>query len=206
LTDTPTFKSDVIAKLCGLSDIHLRRLVKDGILSKPQRRGAWPISMVTEYIEYLRDISTTGTMDARAHKLRLLIAQADKAEMEIAEKQGEVVDVAQVGKIWGGLVDTVKKKVLAMGPKLGPLVANESKPVVCRDIIDKVAHDALTEISEYDPDSDRNLSSGVKAGGDGGPKRGKAAAKTDNKRVGGRGKKVKSRGKRRAGKVDNRKG
>ena len=72
MAESPTFPVAVVAKICGLSERQIHRLVKEKTLSGPSSRGQWPITNVTEYIEHLRMIQADGGKDAHAQKTRLL--------------------------------------------------------------------------------------------------------------------------------------
>lgn len=200
MNDAPTFKIGIIARVCDLSERHLRRLVKEGILSGPSKSREWPITNVTDYIHHLRgEGASGGSNDAHFHKVRKLKEEADKLEMENAEKRGLLAPVDQVAILWGALFGNLKTRLVGLGAKLGPVIAPENRAPVCQSIIDDEIYEALFELADYDPATDPALTPGANSGGEESGGGVAPAAKAKHKRVGRRGKAVKPRGKRRAG-------
>ena len=213
MTEAPTFKIEIIARICDLSERHLRRLVKEGVLSGPAKKGQWPITNVSEYIRHLRGdadgAGTVGVNDAHKHRTRLLKEQADKLELENELTRGKLVDMEKCVAVFGSFVDGIQKNVLSIPSKVGPLAANETDPAVCEAITDKFLRETLTDISQYDPANDPQLKNvvGADAGNVPGDRpKGKTPAAPKSKRVGGRKKKTQPRGKRRTRPVDNKSG
>ena len=162
MNDGPTFKVGIIARVCDLSETHLRRLVKEGVISGPSKRGQWPITNVTEYIHHLRGQGAAGSSnDGHFHKIRKLKEEADKLEMENAEKRGLLAPVDQMALVWGAMLGNLKNRLLGMGAKLGPVIAPESRAPVCQTMIDGEIHEALIDLADYDPETDPALIPGA---------------------------------------------
>jgi hypothetical protein len=50
------------------------------------------------------------------------------------------------------MVANARSRILAIPTLVAPRVADESDPAVCLEIIRDAAHEALTELTDYNPD------------------------------------------------------
>ena len=101
-----------------------------------------------------------------AERTRKLAAEAQLAEMELAKARHEYVAVADVASAWGEVLSAVRSRLLSMPTTLATIVANENEVARCQAIIETHVHEALTELSGYDPNIDAGRVNGAAGNGD----------------------------------------
>lgn len=87
----------------------------------------------------------------RYAQLQHEMAKAARTTLEVQKLQGKVIDTDVVKREIGDLISNAKRRLLAMGNALAPELASESDPAKCQAIIEAEVHDALTEISQWEP-------------------------------------------------------
>jgi len=122
--------------------------------------------------------------DYNAARARKMEADAQLAELELLKAKRELVQSADVLKAWTDVLGAMRSKLLALPTKCAPLIATETDIAAIQDIVEKQIHEALEELSGYDPE--RNAGSATVADVDGAGSDGntKAAAAPKRKRVG----------------------
>ena len=81
-------------------------------------------------------------------KCRLTEAQANKIELENAEKEGTLVNGMEFLGLVVGYIQACKAKLLPMGGKLAPRLALLDSPEKMKLLIDKTINEALRELGE----------------------------------------------------------
>jgi len=181
IEETPYLPIEVLAKLLGLDVFALKELRKKKIVKAPARRSQWPVSVVTEYVEYLRQLAAGDiSEDAHAQRTRLLKEQADKLEMENALTRNSVVEAAAIEKVWFQITQMIKARFIELPAHVAPMVVGEIKPSVVKAIIEKEVFNSLNELSAksatFAANTERDSKKSLK--NDGTP------AKVDGERVG----------------------
>lgn len=206
MANPTSYGANTIAKLLKITPRRLHQLVQEGVIPKRERGRYELVPVVHAYIEYLRDraINADASNMDDAHKIRLVRARADIAEMEADRLREELIPQTEIEQTWGGLVTTVRRRLLTISTRAAPLCASENETPKCKEIIDAQIRDALEEISSaavkeiaVKPKSlpvafaDNETDSADDA----------PAAKSDRRRVGRPRKTPQPRGKRGAGKM-----
>ncbi len=91
-------------------------------------------------------------LDLNYERARLAKAQATKTEREIAIMDRKLIPAERVESVWGGMIAAFRSRMLALPSRVAPQVAAENDPHVVDAMLTDVCHEALTELSEYDPD------------------------------------------------------
>lgn len=91
------------------------------------------------------------TYDLEAERARLAKEQADKTAMENEEKRGRLVDAEKVAAWWVQIVTNAKTKLLAIPTKAAPLVLGCKSLAQAKDVLEKLIHESLTELSAANP-------------------------------------------------------
>ncbi len=73
--------------------------------------------------------------------------------MELAKARREFVAVADVASAWNDVLSAVRGRLLSMPTTLATIVANENEVARCQAIVETQVHEALTELSAYDPNN-----------------------------------------------------
>lgn len=201
-----------LAKALGKSKPTIDAMIDRGCpyLKKPTNRGdAWEFDLaevvewdindrVTRAVaERIGDIEDTTGITLDQARRDEVITRTRLIEIELAEKRGQLVSIDVVEQTVTDMIAAARAKFIGLPAKLAPLVAVRRKQTECKSIIEDGIYEGLAELAEFNI-GDRDTPAGAQGipGGDAaGGKPMASAAKTDGKRVGGRGKTVK-RGKR----------
>ena len=117
--------------------------------------------------------------EARTRKVN---AEAEIAELELAQVHGRLVAAEDVIAAWTDVLGAVKARLMSVASKAAPVVASETNPGMCQQIIEDLVREALEELSGYDPQISATTATVERPEeGDGGPE---AAAKAKRGRVG----------------------
>lgn len=160
----PTYSVEVIAKLFMLSVRRVQQLAQAKIIPKTERGRYELAPAVQAYIRYLQDrsIGSGGKgspADYHSEKSRLVKFQADKAELEVTVRKGELAEVSDVSEQWAKQVIGCKTRLLGIGSKAAPMVMAAKNAGEAQAIIDDMVREALLELAEnYElPESKDNL-------------------------------------------------
>jgi hypothetical protein len=172
--------------------------------SAPGRPGGqWKFDTATA-IEWLRQrerqsaLGEVAKIDESEAKRRKLAAEAAMAELDLAKAEGQAVSIQDFAKAWSGMIGSARAKLLGLGSKLGPGLAITEEPAECSSAVDSGIGEALQELSELEPEIrfDSEVSPEASGSDPASTKAVGAAAGSDGKRVGGRGKAAVKRVKR----------
>jgi hypothetical protein len=146
-----------IAKALSLSERRVQQLVQERVLPAPIN-SSYNLSLcVKAYGQYLleKQMIKTGTSDLATEKLRLLKAQAEKAELELEVLKDKYIEVSEVEFSWSNLVLVFRARMLAIPSKLvRPLAAAGSDFAKIERILEDEIYDALTELSKHGDEED----------------------------------------------------
>ena len=119
-------------------------LVETGVIPKAED-GGFILGEVTE--AYWRNqFDTEGLTAART---RLVTAQAELAEAELAEKRGELHRASAVVKVWTDNVMNAKTRLLAVPTKIAPeLIGQDVQTTQAK--LKAAIYEALRELAGYD--------------------------------------------------------
>lgn len=110
---------------------------------------AWRIEDV---IQQRIDTGDEGLLDLQTERAKLAKAQRQKLEREIATLDGKLIPAEDVERVWSGMIGAFRARMLALPSRLAPVVAAEVEPGSCFAALQAGIHEALTELSQYDPD------------------------------------------------------
>jgi phage terminase Nu1 subunit (DNA packaging protein) len=83
-----------------------------------------------------------------AEKTRLTSAQADKAELENALRQGELLEATECERLWSAMVASCRARLLAVPNKLAPELAIITDPLVIENRLKSAVYESLWELSK----------------------------------------------------------
>lgn len=142
-----------VAEHLDLSTKRISELIRDGIL--PSKMGRSPLNIDVcriAYISYLRKLGgynkRSGGGDIAEEKTRLTKAQADKAELEVSELEGQLIPAQLVQDTWTDFVANARAKLLALPSKIAHQVIALDKYAEAELLIKENVHDALLELSD----------------------------------------------------------
>jgi hypothetical protein len=100
-----------------------------------------------------RDKPTDADLDGA--RLDKELALARKHWLEVFEKEGQLIPLAQARLEWGSAIRALRDKCLAVPDRIAAQVAAQSDIGVCRLLIDDAIREALTAASEEPPELSR---------------------------------------------------
>jgi hypothetical protein len=109
---------------------------------EPQPHGGWLKREHSVEVEGDEDPNRPSLAEAQRRKET---ANARKAELDVLEREGKLVDAADVSKTWERHIDQIKNRFLLACAKF---------PACCRPIADREFRAALEDLAEYeDPET-----------------------------------------------------
>jgi terminase small subunit / prophage DNA-packing protein len=129
---------DVLANALGLSTRRIAAMVKEGTVIKRARDSFDWVLSVQNYLAKQRPESNS--------KDRLTSAQADLAELKLAEAKGELLPASQIETEWGGIVRDATAAILGVTAKVQGRLGHLSNHDAA--VIDSEIRLALTALGE----------------------------------------------------------
>ena len=101
--------------------------------------------------------------DYNAARARKMEADADLAELELLQAKKELLSANDVFNSWVEVLAAMRAKMLSLPTVTAPLVANETDIGAIQHIIEKQIHEALNELSTYEPNQPNGSTADIKA-------------------------------------------
>jgi phage terminase Nu1 subunit (DNA packaging protein) len=142
-----------VAKFLNLDKRRIQQLVIEG-MPRPSR-GKYDLSSCAAwYIRYLQNALEKKIIpgaegiqiNERQERLRILKADADLKEIDLAKERGLLVSIVDVEKEMSNLVLTTKARVLAVAPRVAPELIGENSRVMIQARVEKALKEALLHL------------------------------------------------------------
>lgn len=147
-----------VAKALQLSDRRVQQLVQSKLLPEPVNGKYDLAGCIRAYEKYISDskIRNVASNELVEQKLRLLKAQAEKAEFEMEVLKGKYVEAEWVEFTWSDMVVTFRSKMLSIPGKLvRSLAAAGGDFIKIEKILEDEIYDTLLSLSKHaDEESD----------------------------------------------------
>jgi hypothetical protein len=150
----PVYKVGVIARLFGVSERRVQQMAKEGIIPKAVKGKYDLVGCVRGYIAFLQDRAfgkNVMLIDAHQERARLLKAQADKTELEFHLLNRELIPISEVETGWAALVVAFRSRLLGLPTRGAHLAIGITDFHEVENALRELVHEALTELSLYDP-------------------------------------------------------
>ena len=143
-----------VAKVLSLQVRRVQYLVKEGM--PREARGEYdPVKCMLWYIRYLQHViekKSVPTLDGgfageREERIRLLRADADLREIDLAKERGQLIAISDVETMVTDLVLTTKARIMALAPRLAPELVGETSRVMIQAKIEKACKEALAYLA-----------------------------------------------------------
>lgn len=144
--------ADEAADFLNISRRGFYRLVENGTIPRVGE-GEYALGDVAE--SYWKSLLNSESLGAA--RARLTNAQADLAELELAEEKGEMHRASAVMHVWSETVLNAKTKLLAIPSKVSPMLVGQDVNVI-KSILKKQVDEVLHEIAEYNDERIRGAS------------------------------------------------
>jgi phage terminase Nu1 subunit (DNA packaging protein) len=117
-------------------------------------RGLWPFGRVLE--EYIGALKVRARYQPQGNlaekllddKMRLDRAKAEKAELEVAQMKGDLVDAVEVRQAWCDMVIDMRSRLEGIPAKASLLIAGEDDPVEIERKLKALMREALIDLAE----------------------------------------------------------
>jgi phage terminase Nu1 subunit (DNA packaging protein) len=149
----PVYPVDAISRLLNITPARIRQLVAEGIIPRAERGKYDLIRCVRGYVKYLqeraegRGVEPSGLHDER---MRLLSAQAEHRELEVAALRRSLLPFDEVVAAWEQLVAACRARCLALPSKLAPRLAVIHDRKKIQDALTTEIREALQELARFD--------------------------------------------------------
>ncbi len=188
-------KVAVIARFLNLTERRVQQLARDGIIPKAEKGKYDLVRCVQHYVRYLQDRAygnADAPRDTHHERARLIKAQADKTELEVAALRNQLIPIETIEHDWMQQVSACRMRLLAIPSKSAFQIAALKEPTEIERFLKRAIYEALSELAHDEPlpEADAKSPAGVDA-----------AAGANRKPVGGRKPKTKPGSKRRTRKV-----
>lgn len=159
----PLADVDRVAQALNLTVQRVGQLVKEGM--PKEGRGQYDaVKCMLWYIRYLQAAlekksvpMTDGTFAGeREERVRLLRADADMREIELARERSQLVAIPDIEQMFTDLVLTTKARIMAIAPRLAPELVGETSRVMIQAKIEKSCKDALSYLAARGKDGTAN--------------------------------------------------
>lgn len=147
-----------LAGILNLTATRVQQLVQEGLPKK--LRGKYDQDLcVGWYIRYLQALVEKKAIvgeggevlkNEREERLRLLRADADLREIELARERGQLVAIEDVEKEMTDLILVTKARVLAVGARVAPELVGETSRVMIQAVIEKAHKEALSHLAKQE--------------------------------------------------------
>lgn len=147
--------ADSLSQVLGLTPARVRQLVDEGVFAR-SGRGAYPfLANVTAYVRYLRErlpgprknVAEDGG-EINSARERALLARSQRLMIDLrrAERARRLVPVEEAAAVFGGLVELVRTKLLALPSRAAPLVAGRDK-IHVMETLTGLVEESLTDLA-----------------------------------------------------------
>ena len=137
------------AQIFGVTIRRIDQHVKDGTLIRP-KPGFVSCESLAALLKKERDEKTDDIANYEADKARKMAADADLSEIQAGKAAGELVLARPMRKAIEDAIAVAVIKLIAVGPKVAPLVILERHPKPAGEIITNAIRAACEELHHID--------------------------------------------------------
>jgi phage terminase Nu1 subunit (DNA packaging protein) len=146
-----------VAQALNLTPQRVQQLANEGL--PKEDRGKYDLGKcMLWYIRYLQaalekkavPMANGVYAGEREERVRLLRAEADLKEIELAKEQGQLVAIQDVEKEMTDLVLSTKARIMAIPPRVAPELVGESSRMVIQAKLEKEVKEALRLLARGD--------------------------------------------------------
>jgi phage terminase Nu1 subunit (DNA packaging protein) len=142
-----------LATLLGVSPQRINQLAAASVLQKIGRNKYPLASSIAAYITHREQLVTEELNDSvgtlTAARREWVETKNQLAALDLAERQAELVSVAELEHAWGMLMDTLRTHLLAIPSKLAPRLNAARSSAEAQALVRREIHDALSRISSH---------------------------------------------------------
>jgi phage terminase Nu1 subunit (DNA packaging protein) len=145
-----------VASVLNLTASRIQQLVQEGLPKKLRGKydqdecTGWYIRYLQALVEKKAIVDEGGQIfkSEREERLRLLTADADLRELDLARKRGQLVSIEDVEHEMTDLILVTKARILAVGARVAPELVGENSRVMIQAVIEKAHKEALSHLAK----------------------------------------------------------
>jgi phage terminase Nu1 subunit (DNA packaging protein) len=145
-----------LADILGVTQTTLTMWQREGLpfATKRGRDNAYETSDVIDWLlkrertKLSRAATESGGIDIDHEKARKERALADKHEMDLSLRRGELLEASDVERVWLSRITAAKTRLMGIPRKCAPAVVMVTAPADAEAIIEQEVRDALEELAK----------------------------------------------------------
>ncbi len=142
-----------LGRVVGKTKQWINQLTRDGVLKQVDRGKYNLAESIQAYAEYIsggkEEDNKPRYIDHKTEHERI---KSEKAALELAQIRGEMHAAADVEEVMNNMLTAFRQKILSIPTKLAPQLTGMDDVNTIKSRLTKDLHEALTELSNYDPD------------------------------------------------------
>lgn len=144
MAESPTFKTNTIAKVLYVSRRRIRQLVSEGM---PRvAKGKYDLSACVQwYTKYKTSLAAQSSKIDQA-RLRKLNAEAKMIEIRVTAMEEKLIPAAVVKDTWERITETIRARLLKIPAAVAPDLDGVENHAGAQEIIKNHVYTALDEI------------------------------------------------------------
>lgn len=156
-----------LAAIVGKSDRWIRQLTTENVLTQVSR-GKYILSdAVQAYIEHIAGgKEEDDKLRLIDHKTELMRINSEKAAIQLSQMRAELHTSEDVEEVMSDMLTAFRQKILAIPTKLAPQLLGIEDINAIKARLTKDLHEALTELTDYNPDMFREDAIGADPDGE----------------------------------------
>ncbi|MDA3732375.1 hypothetical protein PBV87_12840 [Niameybacter massiliensis] len=147
--------TQVLAEIFRVDPRRIRQMVQEGKIPRYKNGSYKLIETLQKYHEYIEGINEDKNVnlvkkESENEKLKLEKIKRKKAELELMQLTGDLVNVEEFKQLYAGLIINFRSKMLALPNKVSPSIVGIDNLITVQDILTKEIYAALEELSKTD--------------------------------------------------------
>lgn len=124
----------------------IKRIIADHSI-EGRKYGAWEYFKVADVVNAMVE---GDRLDLQQERAKLAKRQTEKAEIQIAQMRGDLIDATEVEARWTRLVANCRAKLLAIPTKIAPDILSMDNLAQVQDAVKTVLYEAMRELARGD--------------------------------------------------------
>ncbi|MBG9479405.1 hypothetical protein [Lysinibacillus sphaericus] len=154
--ETVIVNTEAIAKMFNVSSRRVRQFVEEGVIDRVGYGRFNLVDTVSKYITFLKlsadsmnqdDITESLDYEKWLHEK----AKREKAEIELSHLKKEMHSSGEIEEVMNNMIMNFRQRILSIPTKCALQLINQDDPKYVESIIEASIHEALIELSNYDP-------------------------------------------------------
>ncbi|MEM0952271.1 MAG: hypothetical protein AAGI66_09050 [Cyanobacteria bacterium P01_H01_bin.74] len=148
ITEKTTISRAELALILGVHESRIGQLATDGIAVKVENNKYELTASVQNFIKFHKDrVESLKAASEDDAKKRMALAKANIAELDLAERKGELVDKTIALSVFSEACIVAKTRLMAMSSKIAQAVRVAKDDKTAKLIIDKQVKSALYSLA-----------------------------------------------------------